>query len=265
MMAASFAVLLYFGYEVYLQKPPIPAQIITESGEVIFTGEEIIDGQSVWQSIGGQEVGSIWGHGAYVAPDWSADWLHREALHMLEALAIQKDSIPYNDLPSEDQAYLQLLLQKDLRKNTYDEAENTIVISDLRADAIKANMDYYKALFTDDPEMDGLRENYAIRKNSVKDEIGMDKMNAFFFWTSWACVTQRPGKEITYTSNWPHEPLVGNKPTSPHLFWSFFSIVILLIGIGLLAFYYARNQDKEEIVHASEADPLIDLKPTPSM
>jgi nitric oxide reductase subunit B len=24
-------------------------------------------------------VGSVWGHGAYVGPDWSADWLHREA------------------------------------------------------------------------------------------------------------------------------------------------------------------------------------------
>ncbi len=265
MMAASFAVLLYFGYEVYLQKPPIPEQVVTESGEHLFSGEEIIKGQSVWQSMGGQEVGSIWGHGAYVAPDWSADWIHREALYMLEALAWQHDSTSYFDLPDEKQVYLQLLLQKEVRKNSFDEKTQTLTVSDLRAEAIRANMEYYHALFTDAVEMNELRANYAIRKNSIKDEVSMHKMNAFFFWTAWACVTERPNKEITYTSNWPHEELVGNQPTSQHLFWSFFSIVILLTGIGLLGFYYAKNQDKEEIVHAAEADPLINLKPTPSM
>ena len=43
-------------------------------------GEEIQRGQAVWQSTGGMQQGSIWGHGGYVAPDWSADWLHREAI-----------------------------------------------------------------------------------------------------------------------------------------------------------------------------------------
>jgi nitric oxide reductase large subunit len=30
--------------------------------------------------------GSIWGHGGYLAPDWSADWLHREALSLLNII-----------------------------------------------------------------------------------------------------------------------------------------------------------------------------------
>ena len=50
----------------------------------LFTSQEIKDGQNVWQSIGGQEIGTVWGHGAYVAPDWSADWLHRETLFLLD-------------------------------------------------------------------------------------------------------------------------------------------------------------------------------------
>ena len=33
--------------------------------------------------MGGMEVGSIWGHGSYVAPDWTADWIHREAEFIL--------------------------------------------------------------------------------------------------------------------------------------------------------------------------------------
>jgi nitric oxide reductase subunit B len=70
-------------------KPPIPDRVITGDGTVLFDGETIRDGQGVWQSIGGQEIGSIWGHGAYVAPDWSADWLHRESVLIL-AWAKQK-------------------------------------------------------------------------------------------------------------------------------------------------------------------------------
>ncbi len=63
-MVVSFAVLGYFGRELYRQAPPIPARVVTVTGEVIFTGQDISDGQNVWQSMGGQELGSVWGHGA---------------------------------------------------------------------------------------------------------------------------------------------------------------------------------------------------------
>ena len=39
-------------------------------------------------------------------------------------------------------------------------------------------------------------------------------MSAFFFWTAWACATDRPCLDITYTQNWPHEPLIDNRPTA---------------------------------------------------
>ena len=265
-MVICFGVLGYFGYELYLQKPPIPESVVTSSGEKIFTSTEIKDGQNVWQSIGGQEMGTVWGHGAYVAPDWSADWLHREALFILDELAINFDSTTYNNVSPEKQAYLRSLLQKDLRTNTYNEATKTVTVSELRAKAIKANMAYYKSLFTDDKDMEATRNAYAIPVNTIKSPDRMQKMNAFFFWAAWACVTERPGKDITYTSNWPGDDLVGNHPTGKHLFWTMFSIVMLLLGVGLLGLYYAKNQDKElsnEVY--PEKDPLINLKATPSM
>ena len=267
-MVVCFSILGIFGYELYLQKPPIPDKVISASGELLFTGQEIRDGQSVWQSIGGQEVGTVWGHGSYVAPDWSADWLHREAVFMLNKLALhqQADSIPYNKEKPENQAFLKSLLQKDLRTNSYNEATHTLVISDLRAQAIKANMEYYKSLFTNGKDLEKTRIAYAIPANTIKNDASMKKMNAFFFWTAWACITQRPSKTITYTSNWPADDLVGNHATSAHLFWSMFSIVMLLLGIGLLGFYYARNQDKTPVHdHYPDKDPLINLQPTPSM
>ena len=83
----SFGVLGFFGVEIFHTMPPFPEKVVTTDGEVLFEGQDIKDGQNVWQSIGGQTVGSIWGHGAYIAPDWNADYLHRESEVMLRKLA----------------------------------------------------------------------------------------------------------------------------------------------------------------------------------
>src|SRR5512146_991259 len=92
-ISGSLAVLGYFGFQIYQSEPPVPNRVVTQSGKVIFTGEQIRNGQNVWQSIGGQEVGTVWGHGAYVAPDWSADWLHKEAMFLLNKWAQRDDSM----------------------------------------------------------------------------------------------------------------------------------------------------------------------------
>lgn len=92
----SFGVLLFFGREIYREAPPVPEKVITTDGRQLFTGQDIKDGQNVWQSMGGHEMGTIWGHGAYQAPDWSADWLHREAVFMLNEMAIETEGISYD-------------------------------------------------------------------------------------------------------------------------------------------------------------------------
>ena len=102
----SFSVLLYYGHEIYQQAPPIPEQVVLPDGQVVFTKEEIKDGQNVWQSIGGQEVGTVWGHGAYLAPDWSADYLHREAQILLSELSQEYYKKDYNRLNKSEQAAL---------------------------------------------------------------------------------------------------------------------------------------------------------------
>lgn len=86
-LLGTFTLLGFFGSEVYRQAPPIPERVVTEGGQLLFTQDDILDGQQVWQSIGGQQVGTVWGHGAYQAPDGSADWLHREAVTLLDLWA----------------------------------------------------------------------------------------------------------------------------------------------------------------------------------
>src|SRR5689334_8791103 len=105
-LVVSFAVLGGVGVKIVNNAPPIPEQIATSDGRVLFDGEFIRDGQNVWQSIGGQEIGTVWGHGAYVAPDWSADWLHRECIFILDRWSQDEGKAGYSSLSPEQQAAL---------------------------------------------------------------------------------------------------------------------------------------------------------------
>ena len=261
----SFGVLGFFGVEIFRTMPPFPKQVVTTEGEVLFEGQDIKDGQNVWQSIGGQTVGSIWGHGAYIAPDWNADYLHRESVIMLRKLA-EQDGLDYSTLPEEEQAKYQVLLRQELRKNTYDPTTGIITYSPLRAEAAREVGEHYAKLFLGDdaPEYVKLRSDYALRGKSLEDPAKMAKMNAFFAWTSWVCVASRPGSDVSYTNNWPHDPVIGNvAPTSLHL-WSGFSVLMLLTAVGILVYYYAQSKEDEEGPLPTE-DPLRGMKPTASM
>jgi nitric oxide reductase subunit B len=262
-MTISFAVLIYYGREIYRQAPPIPDKVMTADGKVLFTGQDIKDGQNVWQSLGGQELGTVWGHGAYQAPDWSADWLHKEAVFMLDKFAFKTDSLPYDKVNGEHQASLKIHLQTELRKNSYQTDTKTLMVSELRAEAIASNSLFYAGLFTNDPKMAKLRDAYALPENSLKDPERVRQLNAFFFWISWACVTDRPDQTITYTNNWPADELVGNRPTSDLLLWTGFSVMMLLAGIGLMVWYYARIRDEKEEEFPS-AHPLLMATQSPS-
>ena len=98
LLLVSFGVLLWMGGEIFRNAPPMPTAVVTTSGQTVFTRDDIETGRQVWQSMGGQQLGSIWGHGALVAPDWSADWLHREAVELLELRARKQSGRAYADL-----------------------------------------------------------------------------------------------------------------------------------------------------------------------
>ena len=219
----SFIVLIWIGTEVYQTQPPIPEKVVVkETGEVLYTKEAIQIGQNVWESIGGMEVGSIWGHGSYVAPDWTADWIHKEAVFMLEAWAQRDFQTNYDALDVEKKAALKARLINDIKTNTYNKLDGTIVISESRLAAIQSNIKHYTTIFSEG------KAEYAIPRGALVDPDKLQKLNAFLFWTSWAASTNRPDKEYTYTSNWPHEPLIDNNITKNSLIWSGLQIPVIL-------------------------------------
>jgi nitric oxide reductase subunit B len=260
----SFGALGYLGWQIYLTAPPIPKAVVTTSGDVLFTGEQVQKGQQVWLSSGGQQQGSVWGHGAYVAPDWSADWLHREAV-ALQAIRTQELRKAPAALTAADRGAIDGALKEEMRRNTYDEASGTVTVSRERAQAIREVASHYEGLFGTDASLDKLRDQYAMTEGTVTERADRQALTAFFFWTSWAAVTDRPGEEnLSYTSNWPHEPLVGNKMTDAAAMWSMVSIVLLLAGIAAMLWLQGSGKHEAE-AQPPKADPLLGAVATPSM
>ena len=265
LLGATFAVLLWMGGEVYRAAPPMPERVVSASGQVLYSRADIETGRQVWQSIGGQQLGTIWGHGALIAPDWSADWLHREAEALLDLWAQRDHGVAYATLPASDQELLQLRVRQELRPNSYDPGTRTLTVSEDRAQAIRTVAAHYESVFSDDPATAQLRETYAMRDGTVDSAEHRQKLTGFFFWTSWAAISERPHSKASYTSNWPYDPLVGNVPTPGTFLWTVFSILFMIAGIGLLAWHYAAYHGKETPLVPPAADPLRNLVVTPSM
>ena len=243
-MFVMFGTLLWFGREIYHAAPPIPERVQTTQGQTLYTLDDIQRGQNVWQAMGGMQQGSIWGHGGYLAPDWSADWLHREASALLDIRARAEGSSSFASLTLREQAADEAELRIDMRRNTYDPATGTVTVTPERAAAIAVVQNHFRDLYqARTPEAQKLRVDYAFPVHTRLSDADAHAVAAFYFWTSWAASTERPGKTITYTSNWPHEPLVGNQPTATILLWSLISILVLLGGIGALVWFYAREFD----------------------
>ena len=271
-LVAMFAILLLVGGSAFQQAPPMPEQVVVSDDDalsVIFTSGDIRAGRDVWRRLGGMELGSVWGHGGYLAPDWTADVLHREAMAMLDA---KND---FTTLAEPERAARVAAHAARVRVNTYDPATGRIAVSRDRAKAIDTVVGHYTALFGgtgDGPEAAALREAYAIPNAPLgpDPDEAIRALTAWWWWTSWAASTLRPDDDITYTNNWPHEPLVGNKPSASMFIWTFVSIVLLIASAGALCWFFLRERDEWQKDTAPpsgtpEKSPLAIARPTASM
>ena len=74
----GFTVLGILTYLVYRDQPPIPRSVVA-ADQVLFTRDDIVGGMNVFQRYGVMEYCSVYGHGAYLGPDFSAEYLHKSA------------------------------------------------------------------------------------------------------------------------------------------------------------------------------------------
>lgn len=180
-------------------------------------------------------------------------------MFLLDSWAKEKGTAQLTDLSTEDQAALRARLKETIRVNTYDSQTKTLTISPLRARAFEANAAHYADVFGKG------RAEYAIPKGALTSTYRQRAMSAFFFWTAWACATDRPDLAVSYTQNWPHEPQIDNKPTSDALLWSLFTFVLHLAAVGGMVWYFGSlPKDKDEEAEVPTRDPLLGYRATPS-
>ncbi len=263
-LLVTFTFLGWGGVEIYRTAPPIPDQYIDTDGKVLITEEDILDGQSAWQRTGGQQLGSVLGHGAYQAPDWTADWLHRELVAWLDIRAEELYGRDFAAATDDQKAVLNAQLKKEYRGSAVNDKDQ-VVLSDTRIAAINAIAPYYIGLYGNEPSLQKSRENFAMKNNTLPNLEDRQKLTNFFFWTTWMASTNRPGTDATYTNNWPHEPLIDNVPTSENIMWSIASVVFLIAGVGFLIWGWSFLRKEEDVKQVTpDVDPLTKIALTPS-
>ncbi|MBS1822800.1 MAG: cbb3-type cytochrome c oxidase subunit I [Acidobacteria bacterium] len=218
----GFFIMGVLTYYTYNDEPPIPATVTTETGAVLFTRADVMAGQSIFLQNGLMEYGSVFGHGAYLGPDFTAEYLHRAALSSIQTYGGD----------ASDTARSKTI--QDFKTNRYDKATDTLVYTAAQVQAFEQNRADYAAFFGEPTTKFGLRPGVIRNPEQIR------QLTAFFSWTAWAASATRPGRDYSYTNNWPPEPLVDNHATADSIVWSMLSLAALLGGTGLLLATFGR-------------------------
>ncbi|MGH7989467.1 MAG: nitric-oxide reductase large subunit [Limisphaerales bacterium] len=224
-MLFGFFIMGLLAYYTYTDEPPIPAKVTDASGKILFTGADITAGQQVFLKNGLMEYGSIFGHGAWLGPDFTADYLHRAA--EMTIAYYHKNNGDVSDIAQQQTI-------SDFKTNRYDSATGVLIYSAAQADAFQKLVNYYAGFFGSPTTKFGLRAN------AITDPEQIRQLTAFFSWSAWAGSTLRPHKNYSYTNNWPPESLVDNHVTADAILWSVLSLITLLGGIGLMMAAFGR-------------------------
>ena len=256
LLVVSFGILLYFGREIYLAAPPDADRGEDDDGQTLFTREDIETGRQVWQSIGGQELGSIWGHGSYVAPG---------LVGRLAAPRSRRRCSTTGRSATPASAYADARRRRSRRRcrrgssrrcaptpTTRPPAWSTVSEDRARGHRGRGRRTTPRSSATT-RALDTLRAQYAIPANPIPDAGAAPAMTAFFFWTVVGPRRpNRPGEDDHL-----HQQLAARaadrqradrrrSSSGPSSASS-----CLLAGIGALAWYYAIA------THGKEPPPTV--------
>lgn len=227
-MLIGFSLLILVAVRSYENAPPIPEQVIDTSGRVVITGEDIRDGQEVFLKYGLMENGSIWGHGAYLGPDFSAEYLHALGMEASRTTALERYKRDYDALSEEERNVVAAEVSQLLKTNRYDPEKRALFFTEPEAASFQRQQEKWAHYLSRSAGNGGLK------KDSLTDPIELQNLTAFFAWTAWASIANRPSTNASYTNNFPYDPMLGNRPTSAAVLWSALSLITLLAGTAVV-------------------------------
>ena len=222
--ALGFATLGYLAVRIYNEQPPLPQEVVDEQGQIVFTRSEILTGQHVFQKYGLMQHGSLFGHGAYLGPDFTAQYLHRAVQDMTEFYIRQNAS----------RAEVRAQVEREFKTNRFDSATGRLIFTPGQVHAFQEMIGFYQQFF-------GPMESQThLRRPEIRESTEVRALTAYFAWAAWVSTTTRPGTSYSYTNNWPPEPAAGNFLTPEAMIWSVLSLIALLGGAGIIFFVFGR-------------------------
>ncbi len=231
------------GYETYYEAPPIP-DFVGESGEAIVAENDILDGQETFQRLALMDYGSMFGDGANRGPDFTAQALHQITIYVTDYHANAPDLSKLAFLGAKEQ------VKRELRANKYEKLTNRVQLTPSQEYAYHRLVDFYIDYFSTGNQQQSLKKFYTTTED-------IKKLSAFFFWGAWVCSAERPGKNYSYTHNWPYDPDAGNLPGTPVIFWTIVGSMGLVVGLGLVLFYHGRLEKLSDRTFIDNSRPLM--------
>lgn len=229
-----FCVLGWIAKMAYSGAPPIPERVVGPDGTLLFTNADIAAGQQVFLRYGLMENGTIWGHGAYLGPDFSAEYLHTLALDAGKSIAERHGLVTQAAFPASQRMIVNAEVARLLKQNRYDPASKTLVFTDAETASYRRQIGLWRMYFEHPQDDGGLPHDYIRNLTEVR------QLTSFFAWTAWASVADRPGHDYSYTNNFPYDPAVGNVPASGAVLWSALSLIALLGSTAVVLFAFGR-------------------------
>ncbi|MEO8710764.1 MAG: cbb3-type cytochrome c oxidase subunit I [Parafilimonas sp.] len=240
----SIAGVIMIAVHTYTEAPPIP-NYVSSKNETIFSKEDALNGQAVFQKYALMDYGSMFGDGGNRGPDFTAEALHQISQSMNEFYLQQWQNEPNAALLKEG---ISEQVKKEIKTNTHEIETNHVILSDAQVYAANELIKYYDQKFSD-PDFTGAFKpsGYITNKNEIRS------LTAFFFWGAWVCGVERPGENYSYTHNWPYDPDAGNTPSSAIILWSILGSLALILGLGLVLYFHGKLDKLNDDIYTNKA------------
>lgn len=244
----SIAGVTMIGVHTYTEAPPIPSYVSSKN-ETVFSKEDVLDGQAVFQKYALMEYGSMFGDGANRGPDYTAEALHYVSKYMNDYYQSKLKAEANSDLLKKG---ITEQVKLEIKNNHYSKEKNSVTLSDAQVFAVAELVKYYNQKFTNPSSPGAFKPSgYITDVNEIKS------LTAFFFWGSWVCGVERPGEHYSYTHNWPYDPSAGNTPSAAIILWSIIGSLGLIFGLGIVLYYHGKLDKLDDDVYTNKAEPFM--------
>ena len=230
-LAIVLAIALVWGtVQTERNAPPQPAAFVSPTGQILMTRADLLAGKAGFQRADLMDYGSLYGMGSYFGEDYTAEYLVELAKATEANLATAIYGKPLAALDPGQQ----YMVRREMRHELQGIALHDKVVT--LPDAVA------KAVVTLRPQIVHTLLTTNLKTGWTKayslDEKSAAATADFLIYSSLTTVARRPGTNVSYTSNWPYEPLVGNAPTAATFSWTWASFLFTFLMFGAVLYIW---------------------------